>query len=250
MKLTIDLKAKKGTRLSGAVRQMADSVFSGAGTVKGLELFITIGTVVLLAIFAIRPTLTTMSKLLKDIQELKQTDDALSAKIQALSKADNAIFENQEDVDLLYVVLPDEAQVSGLATRVEKVASELNFSDSGDANTSPLIIRSMSTDDVPKDEYVGSKNAGLKSYSLTMEVEGSFEQITRFIQELQKIDRILTFDSLSIQENSREKLKSKDETKQSDLLRASMKMKVSYFGSIQPVDESDKKTNVQAEDKL
>ena len=63
-----------------------------------LELFLTIGLVLFLGAFAIRPTIVTMSDLIKEIETKTQLDEALTKKIAALQTAQNQYINIEEKI--------------------------------------------------------------------------------------------------------------------------------------------------------
>ena len=92
-----------------------------------LELFLSVGAVIFFAIFAIRPTLVTMSDLVKEIEDKRDLDQKLTQKIASLSTAQTTYLEVQDRLYLLEEALPTTPDVIHAIKIVEKIASEQNI---------------------------------------------------------------------------------------------------------------------------
>jgi hypothetical protein len=90
-----------------------------------IELFLTVGTVVFFAIFAIRPTLVTMSNLIKELEEKRTLDAQLSEKIAGLSSAQTQYLLQQPRLALLDEAIPLQPQFYEALTMIERSASDV-----------------------------------------------------------------------------------------------------------------------------
>jgi Tfp pilus assembly protein PilO len=87
-----------------------------------LELFLSVFAVVFFAIFAIRPTLVTMSDLVKEIEDKKDLDQKLTQKIASLSTAQTSYLDVQERLYLLVQTLPSTPDLVHSVKIIEKLA--------------------------------------------------------------------------------------------------------------------------------
>src|SRR3989344_6028300 len=89
-----------------------------------LELFLSVATVVFFAVFAIRPTLVTMSNLIKELEDKRQLDQQLTQKIAALSTAQATFLNLQPRLVVLDEALPRQPNFLDSLKILEKVASQ------------------------------------------------------------------------------------------------------------------------------
>lgn len=193
------------------------------------ELLVTILAVIFLAIFAISPTLTTMSQLLKDIDDRKKISEALGKKVAALSAASNAMLTLQKEVALLDSVIPNTPDVDGALRRLEKIASDKE-----------LIVTVLQVGPVPK-EPQDANTKELTTLPITLSVKGTYANILSFYLAISAADRDFTIDTLSVntqqkQGNDRGKTV---EAGTSPPLEARALLKAQYYGV--PVESTNKK---------
>jgi Tfp pilus assembly protein PilO len=152
------------------------------------ELAITILTVIFLALFAIRPTLNTMSSLLKDIDDKTKVNQDLTKKAAALSTLNSEIVPLNSQIALLDTVIPDVPDIDGLLRRIERVASGR-----------PIVLNSIQSDLIPKDHdpsLVGTPQ--LSGLTLTVGVKGTYANVIDYMRALLSMDRELSVVSMTI----------------------------------------------------
>lgn len=153
-----------------------------------IELIITIFTVIFLAIFAIQPTITTMSALVKNIEDKQKVDQELTKKAAALSTLNSELAPLKSQVRMLNSAIPNEPDIDGILRRIEKIASGR-----------PIVLTSIQSNKTPKDEDPDRKGVPeLSTLTLQIGVKGSYLDIKDFLEAILKIDRQFTVVSLSI----------------------------------------------------
>lgn len=153
-----------------------------------IELLITVIAVLFLALFAIRPTLSTMSTLLKDIEDKKKVDEALTKKAAALSTLNSDIVPMTSELAALDKVIPNTPDLDGLLRRIEKLASE-----------KPIVISSIRSAIVPKENDLELKGTPqLSSYTIQMNIKGSYTNVMAFLDGLTTMDREVKLVNLSL----------------------------------------------------
>ena len=182
------------------------------------ELFLTIIAVVFLAVFAISPTLTTMSQLLKDIEDRKQTDQALTKKIAALSTVSNDVLALQNDITLLHTVIPNKPDLDGLLRRMEKIASTQN-----------IILTSIKVEQVPRDSQENARTKQLNSITLDLTMRGTYPEIQQFLSQILIIDRFISLTNLSLN-TQREFTSPETGASQTNTLQARATLQAYYYG--------------------
>lgn len=105
-----------------------------------LELLLSLFTITLFAVFAIRPTLVTVGQLLTEINTKKETLAALTQKADNLAVAQNLMQTQQKNIDLLNLAIPSSPlpqnyirQIEGLA---QKDQIEITNSKTGEVKLS------------------------------------------------------------------------------------------------------------------
>lgn len=147
-----------------------------------IELFLSIGAVLFFAVFAIRPTLLTMSDLIKEIEDKRQLDKQMAQKIAALSSAQSEYIKQEDRVGVLDEAIPTGPNLVGLFKLIEKSASD-----------NQLVITAMSVGDVPKD-VVGNPpfdQLERKNLEFTVGVTGDYASIRAFVNQLLQIRRTI-----------------------------------------------------------
>lgn len=177
-----------------------------------LELFLTVGAIIFFAIFAIRPTLVTMSDLVKEIEDKQELDEKLTQKIASLSTAQTTYLEVQDRLYLLEQAFPSTPDFIFAVKTIEKIASERN-----------ILIDSLSVPDIPREVPADVPFSKLekKSFPISMSLSGEYSQIRLFVEDLIKYRRSFITDTVifSISEERGQKK-----------LRAAITLSVPYFG--------------------
>ncbi|PIR58815.1 MAG: hypothetical protein COU69_03380 [Candidatus Pacebacteria bacterium CG10_big_fil_rev_8_21_14_0_10_56_10] len=89
-----------------------------------LELFLSVGAVIFFAVFAIRPTLLTISDLLREIDQKTEIDSQLSQKVASLSSIQSAFLDLQGRLFVLEQAIPSQPDFITTAKIIEKIASD------------------------------------------------------------------------------------------------------------------------------
>ncbi|MEA2057034.1 MAG: type 4a pilus biogenesis protein PilO [Patescibacteria group bacterium] len=146
------------------------------------ELFLTIFGVIFFAIFAIRPTLLTMSDLIKEIEDKEKLDKQLQRKVAALSTAQQEYQLYGDQLQLVDEAIPDRMQLIKTLKIIEKIASEQD-----------LIISDLRLASIPNEgrKTLTSENIARIDQGLELSVMGSYPSIRDFVESLQQSRRTL-----------------------------------------------------------
>jgi Tfp pilus assembly protein PilO len=178
------------------------------------ELVFSIVAVIFFALFAIRPTLITMSDLIREIDEKKVLNDKLGQKVAALNSIQNEYLALQDRMPLLDEAIPSTPQFVTAIKLIEKVASEQK-----------LVIQNIQANEVPQepaaaqDVSFSAKTRLVKPISIS--VTGDYTSIKNFIEELRKLRRTTIIDSIIF---------SLTDESASKKLRATITINLVYFG--------------------
>lgn len=171
-----------------------------------LELFLTVATVLFFAVFAIRPTLVTMSELIEELNQKQELEQALTRKIAALGTAQAQLSTNQDSLQFLSQALPTEPQFVLVLKTLEKMASN---------NT--IVINSLQTPSIPDP----NPNTNQPSFRISLNVTGNFEDIRSFVSQIVTYRRLMIVESVSFEVN---------EDRDQRQLRAQLQISVPYRG--------------------
>ena len=152
-----------------------------------LELIFSILAVVFFAIFAVKPTLQTMSELIKEIEDKRALDEQLEQKIASLNTAQAQYQQFSSQLYLLDEAIPKTANlVEGLKI-VEKIAS-----------ANDLVIQGISISAVP-DELIKAVEGNSKRELLTFNIDltGDYLKIRQFIEDLLDSRRMMLVDQVN-----------------------------------------------------
>lgn len=156
-----------------------------------LGLALSLISIIFFALVAIKPTLETMSDLLKEIAQKQTIDTQLSAKIIALSTAQSQLTAKSQQAQLLYQAVPATPDFVRLITMVEKLASEHNVEYlSFLANKTPLERSTVGIQTSP--------SATLESIPFVLTFQGQYSDLLSVASDLQSLQRIIVIDRIDI----------------------------------------------------
>jgi len=155
-----------------------------------LELFLSIATILFFAIFAIRPTLLTMSDLLKEIEDKEKLDKQFSQKIAALSTVQPLYLQLQDQLSILDDALPSNPQLIYSLKVIEKIASDVH-----------LVISSINVVKIPEEKINQDNVIALTSFEkidvpLIISISGDYSSIRQFVESLKEYRRSFVIDTI------------------------------------------------------
>ncbi len=177
------------------------------------QLVFSIIAVIIFAIFAIRPTLLTMSDLIKELNDKQALSQSLTQKVAALSSAQTEYTNSQDKLAILDEAIPPEPRFGEAVAIIEKIASENN-----------LLIQSVQAKAVPKEDSTatGSAEKTRVSTPIVVTVQGDYPTIRNFVNALQTTRRLLVIDSVIFNVS---------DTRSQKVLRAVITINIQYFGN-------------------
>jgi len=187
-----------------------------------LELFLSIGAVMFFIIFAIQPTLLTMSELIKELDDKRVIDQQLSQKIAALSSAQTAYLQIEPQIPLLYEAIPTRPQLKESLVILEKIASDRN-----------LVIDTIVVKEVPRETDADMTNSTTKReiVPIIISVSGTYPNISGYLEDVMKIRRTFMIESVVF---------TRTEERGNETLKANITVGLPYFkdGSASPTTNS------------
>lgn len=149
-----------------------------------LELILTILLFLILTIFAIKPTLTTMGELSKEINEKKEVENKLKQKVASLNTAQIEYLSWQEQLNMLDSALPSADSTLRDIKTIEKLAFESN-----------VILTNLSLPKFP--DKINNTETAVFNQPINVAVEGDYISIKAFVEQLQQNQRVMVVNTIS-----------------------------------------------------
>lgn len=167
---------------------------------KYLELILSIVTIGLFAIFAIRPTLLTIIELQKEIREKEETVLKLETKIRNLQTGSNNLQIESSRLPIILEAVPDYAKPEVLVKQIESLVAKNSLTTMSFSASDAVLVGS---DDTTERPFEGQKLPdGASELGFTISVTGSYENLFSFVSDLQNMRRPVQVDSFAINSNT------------------------------------------------
>lgn len=158
-----------------------------------LELLLTSVAIIVFAVFALKPTLTTIGVLSQEISDKEETLGVLNEKIDKLNTAQELLANNEASIKKLDVSIPyltDSVdlvrQIEGLTVKSEVYVSFFSI------NQAPLFSNDLESN------LTGS-NISEDSLSFRVGLVGRYKDIVAFIDSVQNLRRPVVIDAAKIE---------------------------------------------------
>jgi Tfp pilus assembly protein PilO len=168
-----------------------------------LEVLLSLATVSIFAVFAIRPTLITIAELYKEIQGKKTTLAQLDEKIENLAAA-QANYESQKDtISILDTAIPAEPKPDSFIRQLEGAIGQ---------NTLEILainVQGTTLLGVPKAEGAAVENAAplpgnANGLTFSLNTTSSYPFLATFLEDLERLRRPVKIDALSFSSSESE----------------------------------------------
>ncbi len=192
-----------------------------------LELFFSVGAVLFFAIFAIRPTLLTMSDLIKELEDKRELDQQLSQKIAALSTVQATYLGSQNRLGVLDEAIPPTPQFIYSLKLLEKVASE-----------NRLAISTVNVNEIPEEIVASGQTSRLERVAIPISVviAGDYASIRSFIEDVLALRRSFVVDTVVF---------AKSEERGTQVLKATISLSLPYLSENKSVTNAQNESATQ-----
>ena len=143
-------------------------------------------------IFAINPTLSTITQLKKQLTDSEFVHQQLTTKINNLSSLQQQYNSIETDLPIVYAAVPQNPQATLLSGQIEALAQETNIS---------LVSLHVFEIQIASNKPAFPNGA---SYTFFFEGQGEYENMMDFATKLSQISRIVTIETMSITKESKE----------------------------------------------
>lgn len=176
------------------------------------ELLISVMAILFFAMFAIRPTLLTMSDLIKEIEDKRELDQALNQKIAALSTSQAEYLQLQNRLLVLDEAIPTNPDLVDTLKILEKIASDRG-----------LAITTMTVNDIPEKPQDNATFERLERRDLimSMTVTGDYPTIRQLVEDLRQSRRSFVVDAVAFNTS---------EENGASVLKATLTINAPFFG--------------------
>ena len=158
-----------------------------------LELILTISTVIVFALFAIKPTILTILDLNKEINSKEATVSKLKQKITNLQIANNLLQQEGQSLSFIDQAIPNTAEPDIFLNTVETLAQQ---------NSVLLVGFSITNIELLGKSKDKTLEKGMLLFSLS--VSGNYSNLNNFLINLENLRRPFKVESFSFNKNSTE----------------------------------------------
>lgn len=174
------------------LRGALQSFYNNPVAKVSLEVFLSLGLVIFLGLFAVQPTLVTMSNLIQEIDEKRATSQQLTQKVAALSTAQSEYAALGPQLLLLEESIPSKPDVVKTLKIIEKLATE-----------NKVIITSLSLPQVPEPNASASASLAQTALSIQVSVTGDYPAIRQYAESLLTSRRLLQIETVNFTLNEK-----------------------------------------------
>ena len=179
-----------------------------------LEIILSVFAVGLLILFAIRPTVTNISKLQKKIVDQGVVLKKIDLKISQVTKAQQQLTQFSDKLYLYNNAVPDGYNYADIAMRIEAVAvlSGVKLSDVQYPGILPSGLGKISGLDAAKLTKMQTPDAnGLLSMPVSIVIDGGQNEVFSFLNNIENMDRLAMIKDVTISKsggNSKDSVRS------------------------------------------
>lgn len=150
-----------------------------------MEIFLTLAAISLFGIFAIRPTIITIGKLLQEIKAKETTLKTMNEKITNLNIAKELYTSEGEKIELVKQAIPNKPQPHVLALQIEELAKTNNAT----INTLTIENTQIIGEPLPEDD---------QTLTLTLNIFGDYQNLIKFAKDMENLRRPIKYDKINI----------------------------------------------------
>lgn len=159
--------------------------FKEERTKKFTTIILSLAALSILGLFAINPTISTIVKLQKEIEDSKFVDQKLVEKINNLSTLQQEYELLKADLPIIFTAVPTNPEIPLLVAQIQAAAS----------NSNVVLINIQSFQVEIEKPKVPKK---FSSYSFSLTADGSHSNLLNFLSIITNMERVIAVDIISI----------------------------------------------------
>lgn len=161
-----------------------------------LEIILSLTTIIVFSLFAIRPTVLTIIELNNEINNKRSLINTLKQKTNNLTRASTLLQSQSSNLNLINEAIPSNANLDIAINQIEKLASNHQLQILNIASTD--LILSGESKKKAKASDVKAMAGDASELNLALSVSGSYENLLAFMVSLENLRRPLKIDSFTI----------------------------------------------------
>lgn len=151
-----------------------------------LELMLSLGTIIIFSIFAIKPTILTIIDLNNEIKGKESTVLRLKQKIVNLKVASNILQEESQNLEFIDKAVPSNADVEQLINQLAKIAIA-NSVEIKNLSSADILLKDGLKKEVKFNEF---------ELPINFSLIGPYQNLFQFLQSIENLIRPVKIDSL------------------------------------------------------
>lgn len=184
------------SRYSRYFTKLKDTIKQNPQVKESIELLLTLLTISFFIVFALRPTVNTVTELISSINAQKEIEEKLETKLANLTKARQSFASVEQRLEVLEQSLPSNPtpdlylrQVEGLVATHDLTLKSFNVGETLLYGQPPKKLEEAAL----KKEAV----PGVKETEISLSVTGNFENTLAFLKDLEDLRQMILIDSFS-----------------------------------------------------
>lgn len=169
-----------------------------------MELFLSLATIIIFSIFALKPTILTIIELTKEIKSKEETITKMDTKIKNLNQAQKIYNQQQENIKFLNQAMPKEPSVETFAKQIESVST----SDSVNLVNFSMDRAALVGEDTRKKskDVLELIPEGSDAIAFSLTFNGSFSSLITLLGHLETMRRPLIIQGVTLSTSSKEEV--------------------------------------------
>ena len=161
-----------------------------------LEILLSLATIVVFVLLALRPTVLTISQLLREIREKEDLVAQMNKKIDNLQTAQNLAIQEAVAISLLTSAVPDSPTPETFIRQLEGIAKQRGVRVLGFSVGEAVLFgeEKKATKKDSDEQFPG----GGEGVMISVSIAGDYPTLNSFLSDLENLRRPFWFDSLSI----------------------------------------------------
>jgi hypothetical protein len=161
-----------------------------------VEVLLSMATIAMFAVFALKPTALTIIDLYKEIKAKEELIAKMDTKLSNLSTAQSLITQNQAQINLLNTAIPKTAAPETFVRQIEG-ASYLDSATLIGLNIGEVVLKGDTKKRPRKGEEI-SLPEGADGFNFVLSLQSGFDPLSNFLAHLEQMRRPLKIDTLTI----------------------------------------------------
>lgn len=167
-----------------------------------LEVILSLFTIIIFLLFALKPTAITIINLLQQIKEKKATLSSLSQKVTDLQTVQGIIQKNQNNIENIDISIPSLPNPDVLSKQIEGIASK-NSVSVVDITINPIpLVGKLENKTTLKE--IKALPEGLNDMSFSTSIGGKFVNLISFLRDMENMRIAVKIDRLGITSSTEE----------------------------------------------